>query len=103
MVSHVLGRYSCLKGQREGLRDEGPAGNGHLDRLPNIPALFAAGAEVTADATEYLRSSQCAKAAGDFLSHFDHADVLLGLIVGEGHPSIPQESQDAPVKILQPI
>src|SRR5208337_4090115 len=69
----------------------------------NVPALFAASAEVTANATEYLRSSQCAKAAGDFLAHFDHADVLLGLIVGEGNASVPQKGQDVPVEILQPI
>ena len=58
---------------------------------------------VTADATEHLRSAQRAKAAGDFLAHFDHADVLLGLVVGKGHASIPQEGQDVPVEILQPI
>jgi hypothetical protein len=65
--------------------------------------LFAAGAEVTANATEYLRSSQCAKAPGDFLAHFDHSDVLLALIVGKGHALVEQESQDAEIKVLQAI
>src|SRR5208283_1065406 len=77
--------------------------DGALERLPKIAALFAAGAQITADATEHLRSPERAEAAGDFLAHFDHANVLLGLVVGEGHASIPQEGQDVPVKILQPI
>jgi len=57
----------------------------------------------TGEATKYLRSSQGAEAAGDFLVHFDHADVLLGLDVGEGHASIPREGQDVRVEFLQAI
>src|SRR6266571_791512 len=79
------------------------AHDGHLDCFPEVAALFAASAQVTANATEDLRSSQRAKASGDFLTHLDHADVLLALVVGEGHAFIQQEGQNAPIKILQPI
>jgi hypothetical protein len=56
-----------------------------LDCFPEVSALFAAGAQVTANATEYLGSSERAKTPGDFLAHFDHSDVLLALIVGKRH------------------
>jgi hypothetical protein len=74
-----------------------------LDCFPEVSALFAAGAEVTANATEYPRSSQRAEAPGDFLAHFDHSDVLLALVVGKGHALVEQKSQDAQIKILQAI
>src|SRR5437016_4128160 len=84
-------------------RYEWPADERHLDCLPEVAALFTAGAQVTTNATEYLRSSQRAEAPGDFLAHLDHADALLALVIGKGHPFIPQERQNGPVKILQPI
>src|SRR5436309_9966873 len=83
--------------------NKGPAHDSQLDRFPEVAVLFTAGAQVAADATEHLRSVQRAEASGDFLAHLDHADVLLPLVVGKGHPSIPQEGQNGPVKILQPL
>jgi hypothetical protein len=69
-----------------------------LDGFPEIAPLLAASAQVTTNATEYLRSSERAEAPGDFLTHLDHADVLLALVVGKGHPFIPQEGQNGPIK-----
>ena len=89
--------------RRRGGRKEWPADDGSLDGLPEVVALFAAGAQVAADAAELFRALQGAKAAGDFLPDFDHADVLLGLVVGEGHTDIPQEGQHGIRKIFQPI
>ena len=74
-----------------------------MDGFPEVAALFAAGAQVTANATEHLGSVERAEAPGDFLAHFDHADVLLALVVGKGHLFIPQEGQNGSLKILQPI
>ncbi len=43
-----------------------------------------------------------AKAARDFLLELHHAPVLLGLIVGEGHGGIDQETQHVLVAAAQP-
>jgi len=83
--------------------NKGPAHDSQLDRFPEVAALFTAGAQVTTNATEHLRSEQRAEAPGDFLAHLDHADVLLAPVVGKGHAFIPQEGQDGPIKILQSI
>ena len=74
-----------------------------MERLPKIAALFAAGVEVTAHATEDPRASPGANVAGDFLTHFDHVDVMLGLEVGKGRARIETTGQDAPIKSTQTI
>src|SRR5258708_13475948 len=83
--------------------NEWPADDGHLDGFPEVAAVFTGGAQVTTNATEDLRSSERAEAPGDFLAHFDHADVLLALVVGKRHALICQEGQNAQIKFLQPI
>ena len=45
-----------------GRRDERLADHGHLDSIPEVAALFAAGAQVTANAAKHLRTLECAKA-----------------------------------------
>src|ERR1035438_3668234 len=89
--------------RRRAGRKEWLAHNGLLDGFPEITTLFTAGAQVTANATEHLRSMQRTEAPGDFLTYLDHADVLLGLVVGKGHSFIPQEGQHRSLKILQSV
>jgi hypothetical protein len=49
-----------------------------LEPLPDIYSLFATGADVAANAAEDLGAFERAKASGDLLAHFHHADVLFG-------------------------
>ena len=55
--------------------------------------LFVHGIEAGADDAEGLRAFDCAKATGDFLFHFGHADSALGKIIGKRHAQVRYESQ----------
>jgi len=46
-------------------------------------ALLAAGGQIAADAAEHMRAFRGTEAAGDFLMHFRHADIVFPLVVGE--------------------
>ncbi len=57
-------------------------------------ALLAQRRQVTADATEHDHSHFGAEATGDFLLHFDHAQIALRLVIvrwdlGPGHKDEP--------------
>ena len=71
--------------------------------VPEVEALLAASREIAANAGEALGAIESSKAAGDFLFHLDHADVLLALVVGEGDVGIEQEGEDAIVIVLQAV
>jgi hypothetical protein len=53
-----------------------------LQRRQQRPTLFAQGRHIAANARKGLSTSQAAEAAGDFLLHFDHAQISLGEIIG---------------------
>ena len=55
--------------------------------------MLANGRSVRADAGDGLCAVQGAEAAGDFLLHLEHAQVLFGLIVGERDGRITQEGE----------
>ena len=65
--------------------------------------LFATGGEIAANPGKDARSRQRAEAPRDLLFDLDHADVLLPLVVGEGHGGIHQERQHAQVVIFQTV
>ena len=77
--------------------DEASAG------LPKISILFAAGGEVATNPGKHLSTGQSAEATRDFLLHLDHADVLLALVVGEGHVGVQEEGQHTQIVILQAV
>src|SRR5437667_12684817 len=65
--------------------------------------LFAQGREVSTNATKGSGSGERAKAAGDLLLHFDHAQVAFGQIIVKGHRQIVQERQYGLLLLAQPI
>jgi len=65
--------------------------------------LLATGRNVAANAGEHLGAMEGAKAAGDFLPHFLHANIPLALVVGKGDLRSPQEGQDAEVVVFQTV
>jgi hypothetical protein len=61
---------------------------GGLQRGQHRQTLFAQRGHIATDARKGLCPSQAAEAAGDFLLHFDHAQVSLGQIIVKIHPQI---------------
>ena len=55
--------------------------------------MFSAGGEIASDPAEDLCPFERPEAAGDFLLHLSHANVVFALIVGEWHERVGQESQ----------
>jgi hypothetical protein len=74
-----------------------------VEGVPDVNASFSARADVTADAAEDARALESSEATGDFLLHLDHADVLFGLVVGEGNPLIEEKGQHAKIKVLEAV
>ena len=50
---------------------------------------------------EDLRTLECAECSGDFHAHLHHAQVLFGLIVGEGDREVGDEPQDVIAVVTQ--
>jgi len=71
--------------------------------VPEVEALLAAGGEIASDAGEALGAFESSEATGNLLFHLDHADVLLALVVGEGHVGVEQEGEDAKVVVLEAV
>ncbi len=55
--------------------------------------LLAQTGKIAANATKGLCSSETAEAARDFLLHFDHAQVMLGLTIIKRNREVLAESQ----------
>lgn len=64
-----------------------------MDGVDDVQALFASGREVAADHAEGLGSGFAAEAARYFLLHFNHAQIVLGLVVVEGQADLAQEAE----------
>lgn len=63
--------------------------------------MLAGGGDVAAHGQEALGALGGAPAAGDLLLEFDHADVLLGLVVAERHAEVVSEAQHVGLIALQ--
>jgi hypothetical protein len=74
-----------------------------LEGRKQVFTLFAQSREGAANATKDGDSLICAKTAGDFLLHLDHAQIPLCLIVVEGHGKIRHEGQNLPFVGGEPI
>ena len=59
----------------------------------DIPSLLLGSGDDGAQYGEVVGVAPGAEAAGDFLSQLHHAQVALGLIVGEGHLRVGEEAQ----------
>ena len=70
--------------------------------LEDVPALFSRGGYDGSDAGEGARAGHGPEAAGDFHLDLHHSHVPLGLIVGEGHGEVVEESQDIAFELVQP-
>ena len=68
-----------------------------------VEALLAAGGEVSSDASEAFGPVEGTEATRDFLFHLDHADVLLGLVVGEGNIGVHKEGQHTEVVVFKSV
>lgn len=66
-----------------------------------LSALFAHRGDGATKAAEVLRSRQATEAAGDFLLHFDHTDIALGLTIVKRHTEILQEPQNGVLVVVQ--
>ncbi len=73
------------------------------DGLQEVQALFARRGQVASNPSKALCPSQGAEAPGYFLAHFDHTDILLGLVIGEGHAPIMQEGEDPGLMLIQAV
>ena len=63
-------------------RHDGMTLQSRLQGAQQMQALLAQGRHVAANAAKGAGAGLTAKGAGDFLLHFDHAHIALGLIVG---------------------
>jgi hypothetical protein len=63
--------------------------------------IFPNGGEIRTDSGKHLSAGKGAKSAGDFLLDFDHADVPLRLVIGEGNVRILKEGQDERLVLLK--
>ncbi len=60
------------------------------------------GGQVRADAREHPRAIERSESAGYFLLDLHHAQILLGLVVAEGHAEIVQEGEHRALMVLEP-
>src|SRR5947207_1328410 len=65
-------------------------------------AVFTDGGDVAADGQEGGRAVQGTEAAADLGLHLDHADGLLGGVVGERHGEVGGEVQELLAPVAQP-
>lgn len=65
--------------------------------------MFARSGQVASDPSKAVCPSQGAEAPGYFLAYFDHTDVLLGLVIGEGNAQIMQEGEDPGLMLIQAV
>lgn len=65
--------------------------------------LFAQRREIASNAAKGLSPRQAAKVSRDFLLHFDHPDIALGLTIVERYPEIVQEAQHLVLIVEQAI
>lgn len=65
--------------------------------------MFAHRGDIAADCGKEFRTLESSERAGDFLLHFDHADILFCLIVGEGDLEIVEKSKRPVFVVLQAI
>ena len=73
------------------------------DGLQEVQAVLARSGQVASDPSKVLCPSQGAEAPGYFLAHFDHADVLLCLVIGEGDAQIMKEGEDRGLMLVQAV
>ena len=67
--------------------------------MEHVTALFTQSREVGANDGEILGACNGAKATGDFLLEFGHADIAFGLIIVEWHAQIGEKAQHV-VRVL---
>ena len=65
--------------------------------------MLSNGREIAADARENLSALEGSKGSRDFLLNFHHANILLGLIIGEWDIEVVEESQDARFMFFETI
>lgn len=65
--------------------------------------LFTQRGQIAANACKGLRSGHAAEAPGDFLLHFDHAQITLGQIVIKIHAQVFQEEENRLLMFAQAI
>ena len=76
---------------------------GLLQGVEERSTLFAQGREIAAHATKGSSPSRSAKAAGNLLLHFDHAQVPFGQVVVKGHRQMLHEQQNGILLLAQAI
>lgn len=67
--------------------------DGVNERLEYGQIIFTGRIDIAAQAEETFCARGSAEAAGDFLSDFEHAEDLLGVVVGEGDAEIAEEGE----------
>ncbi len=60
----------------------------------DIARALSRGSGVALDGEEEAGSFWGAEASGDLLAHFDHPEVLFGLVVGEGDGGVDSKGED---------
>ena len=69
--------------------------------LEDISALLLSCGDDGAQYGEVIGVASGPEAAGDFLAQFHHAQVALGLVVGEGHSRVGEEAQGLVPALMQ--
>ena len=69
--------------------------------VEDIAALLLSGGDDCAQYGEVVCAASGAEAAGDFLAQFHHAQVALGLVVGEGDLWVGEEAQGLVSALMQ--
>ena len=65
--------------------------------------MLAASGEIASYPTKVLRAFESAKAEGDLLLDFGHAQIVFTLVVGEWHELIGHESQRFGFEVTEPF